>query len=542
MSAATSPGMQRRPRSKIGIASLVAVQLVTGRAWAEAPGDTTDAGASDRADAESIGIEDLIGAAVTRSPELIRIKSERKIAREIAKAAAAPDQWRVGASVDWSRGTASRIDGQPVQQVGQENLTTTVAVDKRLPTGGQLAVTLSESRLFQKFAVSTQQAAAGDEGIPDDVYVEAIGHVATARVGVVQPLLRGRGSTVSQADRHRTETSAKRTAVKARYDAGLLVHDLVVLYWEVAYAAAEIDVRRDSVKAAREQLAAAKDLFKACVLAVSGLKAAEYAVGVREEALLRATLNLEEVSLVARQRAGLEVGPHDIALSPTDPLELDDTDWSVDDALASAKEHNPRIEGAELGVALAAIDVAVGDDAVTPAVDFRASAAAIGGGEDVGGAFSGLGSAEAYEITAGVAVQYELGGAARALSRAAHENHAAATTDVEIVKRDVIVSVVRAVHRVRAARKRADVAAKAIELATATLKAEQVAFRAGRQTSYIVLERQAEVDEARLLQARAVADYHQAVAAVQLESGELLGRWGVEVRGKDRRRSYTEDN
>jgi outer membrane protein TolC len=492
------------------------------KASSRAPGDDL----SDRT--ESIGLDDLIGSAVRRSPDLIRIKAERKSARELSRAAAAPDEWQLAGSFDWSSGTAARIDGQPVQQVGQITLDTQLGATKRLPTGGALSLSVSHQRLYQKFAVAVQQAS----GAVDDLFAETVGHVATARIGVIQPLLRGRGSTVSQAGRHQAELSAQIAQVKARYDAAVLVHDLVATYWEIAYSSADVAVRRDSIKAAREQLAAAKDLWKAGVLPVSALKAAEYAVAVREEALLRATLSLEEVSLAARNRAGLEVGPHDIALTPTDAFVLDADDVRVDEVLAQAREGSPRVEGARLGLALADIDVALGEDGVAPSVDFRASAAAVGGGDDMGEAINGIGQGQSYEVSAGVGVAYEIGGASRARARAARESRTAASTDVEIVQREVVVAVVSAVHRVRAARKRAEVAAKAIEVAMVNLKAEQNAFRAGRQTSYIVLERQTEVDEARLLQARAVADFHQAVAAVQLQSGIILSRWGVEVRDR----------
>lgn len=513
---------------------------------AAAPGDDSDdrgardadvdADSEDADRAEPVGIDDLIGAAVRRSPDLMRIKTDRETAKEIAKAAALPDEWKVGASFDWASSTASRVPGQPVQQVGEETVSTTLGASKTLPTGGTLQMSLAHTRLYQRFAVTPQDQQA-NAGADQDLTAEATAHVAVASITVTQPLVRGRGATVSRASRHQAELQAQQTQIKARYDAAVLVHDLVGDYWEVAYDAAVIDVRRDSVRAAKDQLDIAREVYKAGTLPISGLKAAEYAVQVREEALLRATQDLEDSSLATRQLAGLEVGPHDIVLEPTDAMAIDDDDWRVDDMLAAAREHNDRILGAKVGIALADIDLALGEDAETPAVDFHASASAIGGGPVFGDAIEGLGSAEAYELSAGVAVNYEIGGAARALARAGRAEKAGATANVEIVERDVTASVVRAVHAVRAARKRAEVAAAAIDVATANLKAEQVAFKAGRQTSYVVLDRQNEVDEARLLRARAIADYHQAVAQVLLESGQLLDKYGVDLR--DRKPSST---
>jgi outer membrane protein TolC len=520
-------------RRRLAIALVAALHVTTSLAHADrrtarAPGADRD---DDEDRAESVGLDDLIDAAVRRSPELERVRARRRAAIESVAAAALPDQWRLTGAVDWNSGTSARSPGQPVQQVGQTNLAVQVGADKRLPTGGALSITLSETRLYQRFAVARDAQSAG--ATVDDI-AEGVGHVAVAQVAIVQPLVRGRGIAVARADRRRDELAGEQARIQASYDAAVLVGQLVTDYWELAYAAEVIAVREDSLRSSREQLEIAKDIHRAGLLPQSALKAAEYAVAVRDESLVRAQMDLEDRSLAARQRAGFEVGPHDIALVPTDPFVLDGGDHQLDEMLARAREDSPRLAAARIGVALARVDLTVAVDAVMPAVDFRASASAVGGGADFGTAAERAGSAQAYELGVGVSVAYEVGGAALAGRRAAREVHAAAELDVEIVERDVVSSVVRGVHRVRRARKRAEVAAKAIEVAAVILRAEQVAFRAGRQTAYIVFERQTELDEARLLRARAIADYHQAVALVELETGQLLETWGVELR--DRRR------
>jgi outer membrane protein TolC len=55
-------------------------------------------------------------------------------------------------------------------------------------------------------------------------------------------------------------------------------------------------------------------------------------------------------------------------------------------------------------------------------------------------------------------------------------------------------------------------------------------FQAGRTTNYNVLQRQGEAINARLSLARAVADYHIAVATLQYLSGTLLDQYGIDVK------------
>jgi outer membrane protein TolC len=85
---------------------------------------------------------------------------------------------------------------------------------------------------------------------------------------------------------------------------------------------------------------------------------------------------------------------------------------------------------------------------------------------------------------------------------------------------------------VRAARKRTEVVRKAIDLAQANLDAELALFRADKSSNVLVFERQTELDEARLLESRAAADYQIALADLDYLTGSLLDRHGVEVNGR----------
>src|SRR5258705_11801048 len=74
---------------------------------ADVDADAEDTGDDDADRAEPVGIDDLIAATVRRSPDLMRIRSDRQVARDLALAAAAPDEWKLGASFDWKSSTAS---------------------------------------------------------------------------------------------------------------------------------------------------------------------------------------------------------------------------------------------------------------------------------------------------------------------------------------------------------------------------------------------------------------------------------------------------
>jgi outer membrane protein TolC len=93
----------------------------------------------------------------------------------------------------------------------------------------------------------------------------------------------------------------------------------------------------------------------------------------------------------------------------------------------------------------------------------------------------------------------------------------------------VIAAVIDVTRRVRAARQRAEVAQRAIELASANLATELALFRNDKSSNVLVFERQQELDEARLLASRAAADCQIAIATLDYLTGHLLDRYGVEV-------------
>jgi outer membrane protein TolC len=96
-------------------------------------------------------------------------------------------------------------------------------------------------------------------------------------------------------------------------------------------------------------------------------------------------------------------------------------------------------------------------------------------------------------------------------------------------ERELVVSVVRAVDRVRMARKLFDVSELAVQLAEQNLASERTLYQAGEARNYDVLARQDELAQAQLGRERAIADYQQAVTELEALTGELLPRHGVEL-------------
>ena len=307
------------------------------------------------------------------------------------------------------------------------------------------------------------------------------------------------------------------------------LRDIVVAYWELAYATQAMTVAEKSFALGKKQLEQTAEGRRAGLVASNAVKAVEYQLAVREEALLRAKVELRGRSMELRRLIALDVeGEADVVL-PTESFQLDARTFDLPDLLARSLERNPELSQLVADKKVAELDVASARDRHKPQVDLTLDAALIGNGENVGNALGEIGSGNTYEIGVRLALQYELGGARSAAVRGAEKRRSA-----------VVVSAAERAHRIRtevmvvhdavvAARQRVGLAQKAIALANETLDAEQANFLAGRSTTYSVLDRQAEVVDSERALARAVADYHQTVARLDTLTGDLLEHHGVEL-------------
>jgi outer membrane protein TolC len=89
------------------------------------------------------------------------------------------------------------------------------------------------------------------------------------------------------------------------------------------------------------------------------------------------------------------------------------------------------------------------------------------------------------------------------------------------------VRATRAVQRARAALASIALGDDAVDLANQNVVAEQTRFQLGKSTNFEVLRRQDELEQARLRQASAVADYLAAQADLDGLSGAILPRYRV---------------
>jgi outer membrane protein TolC len=487
-----------------------------------------------------VKLDDLIEVAVRLSPELARSKADRTVAKGSAGAARKEQSWILGAEASYAINAIGRtVDVEPFQTVREDQAKAALTLGRRLPTGGSVGVEVGMTRVGKELAIPQEL---GDLFIPDagqqgaqqqqnqnqsEYYTT---HQAGAKLTITQPLARGFGPDVALAAEKRADLQLSEATIRTQLAAEEMIFNVVSGYWELAYLGYSVDVRNEAVVLAEAQEKVTREQIRAGSVAPTEINAINFELATRRESLLTAQLEFEKKSLELRRKIGLELSRRRVALRPAEAFEIGADEWDVEDVLQRSRRANRRLLALGIQRKLAEVDLKVAKNGMLPQVDLSLTGGLIGNGASQDQAFSGIGSANGYEVMAGLRVEFELSGAARAARDAA----AAKKTKVEVDRADqariLDAEVVGAVKAVTAARARVGLADKAIFVAEEAVKAERSNFITGRSDNFAVMQRQTQLIEARLRRGRAVTDYHTAVAQLQQLSGVLLDQYRVDVR------------
>lgn len=203
------------------------------------------------------------------------------------------------------------------------------------------------------------------------------------------------------------------------------------------------------------------------------------------------------------------------------------------DAAASgerALELRPDLRQARLALARQGITVQYERNQTLPSLDLVAGYGVAASDEDgYGGAVDQLESMDEPYWSAGLALSFPLG------NRAAKNRHAQSLATAEKMKLELrqleetaLVEVDNAAHAVATGLDKVKATKDAREYAEEALAAEQRKLERGQSTSFVVLQLQRNLTQARNAEIQALADYNQQLAALALAEGAMLERHGVE--------------
>ena len=351
-------------------------------------------------------------------------------------------------------------------------------------------------------------------------------------------------------------------------------------YWDLVFALRSLQVQRDAVTVARTQLGHNKRLVEQGQLAPIDVVAAEAQISTYEQNVFAA---VEEVSraentlknlIAENQKAELWAE----SIVPTDSAELTVPDVSLPDALKTAMENRPELQQSNVLREINQIDQRYFKDQTKPAVDLVGTYGVSG----LAGAISSAGvnpfTASSLQVRQRVDELSELagleplpivppqtfapellGGYGQSLSnllanrygnfkvgvqislplrnRTAEANLGRALvegerigTQREQLEQTIQVDVRNALQAMRSAQARLRAATATREANEQQFASEQRKLDAGQSTTFLVLERQTNLTEARALELKAQTDLNKAIADLQRATGNALRVNSIVVR------------
>jgi outer membrane protein len=418
--------------------------------------------------------------------------------------------------------SASRDKGQRVSTSGNvvEKTTTEteadIALSRFLSTGTEVELDFSVDRLYSDVS-------------PDQ-------HNPRIGLSVTQALLRGRGPEVNLAALRQAGIDTEVSQYELRGFAEGLVAQVEGAYWDYYLAERQMDIFRESMAIAEQQVKETEERIEVGVLAETELAAAQAEVALRREDLINARSELDKtrlrlLRLLSPPGEGLWQRGLRLLDSPEAPaLKLE----SVEAHAAVALRMRPVLNEARLQARRGELEVAKTKNGLLPVLDFFINIGKSGYAESFGEAVEGI-DGDFYDASAGLRLQFPLQNrAARALHRRAVLSREQSLRAVENLAELIEMEVRTAYIEASRTRQQIDATAATRELQQEKLRVETEKFRVGRSTMLLVAQAERDFLESQISEAQAVVNHLKALVDLYRLEGSLLERRGISALGAEK--------
>lgn len=388
---------------------------------------------------------------------------------------------------------------------------------------------------------------------------------------ITQPLLRGRGFDQNRRVIEIAKRNLSLTDTQFRQRSIEIITNVQRAYWDLVYALRNLQVQRDGVRDAKEQLEHNKRLVDEGQLAPIDVVAAETQVANIEQGVYEA---LETVGRAENTLKNLIAQNKDDALwsesvVPTDSVDLEAPRTTLPEALGLALENRPEIEINKVQKDINELDQKFFRDQTKPQIDLVASytSAGVGGNlnpnfvnpllrncvvdptlpecvaaaqaqqtllQSVGGAgttFTDILTNKYPVYRAGITFNLPFGNnTAKANLGKSLVQGTQIQTQRQQIEQNIQVDVRNALQAVRTSEARLRSAAISRDNSQKQYESEQRKLDAGQSDVYKVLERQTALINARSNELRAQTELNKAIADLQRATGNSLKANNVEAR------------
>jgi len=463
-----------------------------------------------------MGVGEVIATAVARNPNLARASVDIERANASLFEATGIDDWLLAATVGIFIDRNEAVDGNVTGTDSLDAYSVGAEISRLLSTGGRVALSFNGRRRRTVFAV-----------IGDSETVDNTGSLA---VNFTQPLLRGRGKKVARAGVRQQEIAIDIAKLQRESEVRSALVQVIHGYWDVALAWEELRIRQASLELAKERGRRTQAAIDAGLTAPTEALAVEQVITTREEAIVMAELGVTQASLRLRRAAFLDIAPGKGDVFATAPLAAGDVSFDQGALTKRAVASSPEIAVLGARGKGATLEVEVAENGLLPSLDASLSFGPQGTDPTIGGATENMIRFRGWSVSAGLSYEQRLQNrAARGRAEVARIQKRRLTIDIDDARNQVAFSIAQSIRLASAAKKRMQLSERTIALAERNVEIEKERFKLGRSTNFDVLQRQDDLQQARLRLVQATVDLLKAQTSIDSLTGDLLGKYGVSV-------------
>lgn len=443
-------------------------------------------------------------------------------------------------SIDFNRESTKQASYSWLE--ASENLTTSqteygVTISQLIPTGGQISFSLGASRneTNKKFQLINPS------------------YESTLLFSLTQPLLRDFGFRTSRKDilvAHNnlaiSENDLKNVLLQTVYNAE-------EAYWNLVLSIETLQVRRQSLKLARDLLEKNQKEVEIGTLAPKEILSAQAEVAVREAEILQAEAQVKDQKDLLKTLLNLTGAEGESDILPVDKPVFEKKSQSFEEVFALAFKNRPDLQSSQLAVKNKQLELNYARNQLLPALNLKANywSPGISGDQII------------YlddDPETGVIVRKIPMGASRALdeafhfknknwsvslsldiplntvvSRAAHAQARVgldqAGAQLKYLEQRVLLEIKTTLRAVETDYERVKAYRLARELAEKKLAAEESKLKVGLSTNFVVLQYQRDLADARTAELKALIDYNLALSRLDKLTGMSLKKRNISLNG-----------